>query len=93
MVLDPTAGGSGVVGNTKLLALNPGYNSAKGIGIAIMNSSGEVLDLKTKPQIPAVVNGQDATVSFAAAYVTTGDPKAATPGDGNATLPFTLLYE
>jgi major type 1 subunit fimbrin (pilin) len=37
--------------------------------------------------------GGDATLSFSAAYVTTGAAGTATAGRGNATLPFVLQYE
>lgn len=95
MKFEAAKGGSGVVEGKKVLALNPGLNSAKGIGIAIMDSNGQVIDLNTPEtaKITSALNGGDATLTFAAAYVTTGDPKTATPGDGNATLPFTLEYE
>lgn len=94
MRFEANRGGSGVVAGKKVLALNPGLDSAKGVGIAIMDSNGEVIDLNTPAtaKIESTLNGGDATLTFAAAYVTTGDPKDATPGDGNATLPFTLEY-
>lgn len=37
--------------------------------------------------------GGDATLSFSAAYVTTGAEGTATAGRGDATLPFILQYE
>lgn len=37
--------------------------------------------------------GGDATLSFAAAYVTTAATNASTAGRGDATLPFILQYE
>ena len=95
MRFEAAKGGSGVVAGKKVLALNPGLESAKGVGIAIMDSNGQVIDLNTPAtaKIESALNGGDATLTFAAAYVTTADPKTATPGDGNATLPFTLEYE
>lgn len=95
MVFKATDGGSGVVAGKKVLALNPGLESAKNVGIAIMDSNGAVIDLNsgTAAKIQSELNNGDASLTFAAAYVTTGDPKTATPGSGNATLPFTLQYE
>lgn len=95
MKFEAAKGGSGVVDGKKVLKLNPGLDSAKGVGIAIMDSNGQVIDLNTPAtaKIESTLNGGDATLTFAAAYVTTVDPKTATPGDGNATLPFTLEYE
>ncbi|WP_375741083.1 fimbrial protein [Pseudomonas boanensis] len=94
MLFDAKAG-SGVVAGKKVLALNAGTESAKNVGIAIMDSSGALIDLSAPAtaKIQSELNGTDATLTFAAAYVTTGDPKTATAGSGNATLPFTLQYE
>ncbi len=94
MVFD-AASGSGLVDSKPILALNPGFESAKNVGIAIMDSNGQIIDLRTQntAKIESTLNGTDATLTFAAAYVTTADPKTATPGDGNATLPFLLQYE
>ncbi|WP_342246640.1 fimbrial protein [Pseudomonas sp. OTU5201] len=87
--------GSGIVVGKKVLALNPGLDSAKNVGIAILDSSGAVVDLSAPAtaKIASDLNNNDGTLTFAAAYVTTGDPKTATAGNGNATLPFTLEYE
>ncbi|AOE82920.1 fimbrial protein [Pseudomonas sp. TCU-HL1] len=94
MLFDATSG-SGVVAGKKVLALNPGTNTAKNVGIAILDSDGKPVDLSTPAtaKIEADLKGSDATLNFAAAYVTTADPSSATAGDGNATLPFTLEYE
>ncbi|MDH4563642.1 fimbrial protein [Pseudomonas sp. BN411] len=94
MVFDAAAG-SGLVDSKPILALNRSTESATNVGIAIMDSNGEIIDLRTKntAKIESALNGTDATLTFAAAYVTTADPKTATPGDANATLPFTLQYE
>ncbi len=86
---------NGLVGSKKVLKLTEGQNTAKNVGIAILDSSGNVVDL-TSPstaKIDSTLNDGDAKLTFAAAYVTTADPKTAGPGDGNATLPFTLYYE
>ncbi|MFZ6045985.1 fimbrial protein [Pseudomonas sp. CR3202] len=89
--------GSGVVDGKKVLKLTQGSNTAKNVGIAILDINGNVIDLTsgaaTPAKIESTLNGGDATLTFAAAYVTTADPKTAVPGDGNATLPFTLHYE
>ncbi|AYF88952.1 fimbrial protein [Pseudomonas sp. JS3066] len=87
--------GSGVVAGKKVLALNPGTESAKNVGIAIMDSNGQIVDLSAPAtaKIESELNGADATLTFSAAYVTTADPKSATAGKGDATLPFTLQYE
>ncbi|MDH4582253.1 type 1 fimbrial protein [Pseudomonas sp. BN415] len=87
--------GSGVVPGKQVLALNPGINSAKNVGIALLNSEGQIIDLSAPAtaKIEGNLNGGDAVLNFAAAYVTTADPTTATAGSGNATLPFTLQYE
>ncbi|GLZ84784.1 ferrous iron transporter B [Metapseudomonas resinovorans] len=87
--------GSGVVDGTKVLQLNRGTDTAKNVGIAIMDSNGEIIDLNNEAtaKIESDLYGNDGTLTFAAAYVTTADPKTATAGDGNATLPFLLQYE
>lgn len=87
--------GSGLVAGKKVLALNPGTNTAKNVGIAILDSDGNIVDLSSPAtaKIETALNGNDATLNFAAAYVTTADPSSATAGSGNATLPFTLEYE
>ncbi|MDH4555996.1 type 1 fimbrial protein [Pseudomonas sp. BN417] len=84
-----------LVEGKKVLKLTQGQNTAKNVGIAILDSNGNVVDLTsdTTAKIDSTLNGGDATLTFAAAYVTTADPKTAGPGDGNATLPFTLYYE
>lgn len=94
MLFDAKAG-SGVVAGKKVLALNPGTDTAKNVGIAIMDSNGALIDLSAPAtaKIESELNGTDASLSFAAAYVTTGDPATATAGNANATLPFTLQYE
>lgn len=94
MLFDAKAG-SGIVAGKKVLALNPGTETAKNVGIAILDSNGQVIDLSAPAtaKIESALNGSDATLTFAAAYVTTADPKTATAGSGNATLPFTLQYE
>ena len=93
MVFDARSG-SGLVDSKPILALNRNTESAKNVGIAIMDSNGQIIDLQNEAaaRIESELNGGDATLTFAAAYVTTGDPQDATPGDGNATLPFTLEY-
>ncbi|MCO6060280.1 type 1 fimbrial protein [Pseudomonas sp. MOB-449] len=87
--------GSGLVAGKKVLALNPGTNTAKNVGIAILDSQSNIVDLSSPAtaKIETELNGTDATLTFAAAYVTTADPSSATAGDANATLPFTLEYE
>ncbi|MDH4869668.1 fimbrial protein [Pseudomonas sp. BN515] len=87
--------GSGLVDNKPILKLTDGLDTAKNVGIAIMDSNGAVIDLTNEDaaKIDSQLNGGDATLTFAASYVTTADPKTATAGDGNATLPFVLQYE
>ncbi|MFC5699473.1 fimbrial protein [Pseudomonas sp. GCM10022186] len=92
MTFDAKNGGSGVVNGKKVLKLE-GSGAAKNVGIAILDRDGNIIDLNTEAKIESTLNGGDATLTFAAAYVTTADPKTATPGDGNATLPFILHYE
>ncbi|MHC8383996.1 fimbrial protein [Pseudomonas sp. LB3P14] len=100
MVFKPSLnGGSGLVDGKKVLKLQ-GTDSAKGVGIALLDGNGELIDLSsdTTAKIETGLSGEqgtggDGTLSFAAAYVTTGDAKAATAGTGNATLPFVLQYE
>lgn len=100
MVFKPNLnGGSGLVAGKKVLKLQ-GPDSAKGVGIAILDGDGALIDLTsdTTAMISTGLSGDqvaggDGTLSFAAAYVTTADPKTAVPGSGNATLPFVLQYE
>lgn len=100
MVFDAAAGGSGLVTGKNALALTPGNGSASGVGIALLDSSGQPIDLSSKAtaRIEAGMHGVgteggDTTLNFSAAYVTLGDPSAAKAGRGDATLPFILEYE
>lgn len=96
MTFEPTSGlGSGLVAGTKVLRLIDGLGAAKGIGIALLDANGELIDLSTAStaKIENTLQDSNATLKFSAAYVTTVDPKTAVPGRGDATLPFTLRYE
>ncbi|MFW6749327.1 fimbrial protein [Pseudomonas glycinae] len=100
MLFKPTVnGGSGLVDGKKVLKLQ-GTDAAKGVGIALLDSNGQLIDLSSEATAKVQTSltgegatGGDGTLSFAAAYVTTGDKTAATAGTGNATLPFVLEYE
>ena len=100
MVFKPSLnGGSGLVAGKKVLKLQ-GSDAAKGVGIALLDSDGALIDLSsdTTALISTGLTGEkavggDGTLSFAAAYVTTGEASAAIAGTGNATLPFVLQYE
>lgn len=100
MIFDASSGGSGLVTGKKVLALAPGNGSASNVGIALLDSQGALIDLSSAAtaRIESGMRGQgteggDATLSFAAAYVTTGAVGASTAGRGDATLPFILQYE
>ena len=100
MIFDANNGGSGLVTGKNVLALNPGSATAQNVGIALLDSKGTLIDLSSPAtaRIESTMHGQgteggDATLSFAAAYVTTGAAGASTAGRGDATLPFTLQYE
>lgn len=100
MIFDATSGGSGLVTGKKVLALTKGTGTAANVGIALLDSNGALIDLtsKTTSMIQSDVHGTgaaggDATLSFSAAYVTTGAAGTATAGRGDATLPFILQYE
>ncbi len=100
MIFDASSGGSGLVNGQKVLALNAGNASAKNVGIALLDSTGALIDLSTPAtsRIESSIHGKggaggDATLSFAAAYVTTGAAGTSTAGSGDATLPFILQYE
>ncbi|WLH33115.1 fimbrial protein [Pseudomonas sp. FP2196] len=100
MIFDAAAGGSGLVAGKNALALTRGNGSASGIGIALLDSNGQSIDLSSKAtaRIEADMHGVgaeggDTTLSFSAAYVTLDDPSTATAGRGDATLPFILEYE
>uniref|UniRef100_UPI001032CAC5 fimbrial protein n=1 Tax=Pseudomonas antarctica TaxID=219572 RepID=UPI001032CAC5 len=100
MIFDANNGGSGLVTGKKVLALNPGSATAQNVGIALLDSTGTLIDLSSTStaRIESAMHGQgtaggDATLSFAAAYVTTGASGASTAGRGDATLPFILQYE
>ncbi|MEN5313634.1 fimbrial protein [Pseudomonas koreensis] len=99
MVFDPSSGGSGFIpDDKKLLALTPGNGTATNVGIALLDSNGVQIDLSKDARIVAGMHGTgsaggDSTLSFSAAYVTTGAEGSATAGRGDATLPFILEYE
>ncbi|MNJ32159.1 Type-1 fimbrial protein, A chain precursor [compost metagenome] len=100
MIFDPNSGGSGLVTGKKVLALTQGSGTAKNVGIALLDSNGELIDLSSKAtaKIQSDMHGDgeaggDAVLSFSAAYVTTGAAGTATAGRGDATLPFILQYE
>ncbi len=101
MVFDPTIlGGSGIVTGKGVLALVPGSDVAKNVGIALFDSAGTKIDLSSKTTSSIQSNmlgaggaGGDASLNFSAAYVTTGAAGTATAGRGDATLPFVLQYE
>ena len=96
MIFEPTKGaGSGIETGTKVLKLIDGLGSAKGIGIALLDANGAVIDLTspTTARIENTLQDSNTTLKFSAAYVTTVDPKLAVAGRGDATLPFTLQYE
>ncbi|AAY93186.1 type 1 fimbrial protein [Pseudomonas protegens] len=96
MIFEPTTGaGSGLAPGTNVLRLIDGLGAAKGIGIALLDSNGAVIDLSSPStaKIENTLQDSNATLKFSAAYVTTVDPKLAVAGRGDATLPFTLQYE
>ena len=96
MLFEPTSGkGSGLVTGTGVLKVIDGLGAAKNIGIALLDSNGALIDLKSPATAKVESNLQDsnASLKFSAAYVTTADPKLAVAGRGDATLPFTLQYE
>lgn len=96
MILEPTKGnGSGIEPGTKVLRLIDGLGAAKGIGIALLDANGAVIDLSSPStaRIENTLQDSNTTLKFSAAYVTTVDPKLAVAGRGDATLPFTLQYE
>ena len=100
MVFKPSLnGGSGLVSGKKVLKLQ-GTDAAKGVGIALLNGDGELIDLTsdTAAMVSTGLSGDqaaggDGTLSFAAAYVTTEGQAKAVAGTGNATLPFVRQYE
>jgi major type 1 subunit fimbrin (pilin) len=96
MIFRPTSGaGSGLVPGTNVLRLIDGLGAAKGIGIALLDSNGAVIDLSSPStaKIENTLQDSNATLKFSAAYVTTVAPAQAVAGRGDATLPFTLQYE
>ena len=96
MLFEPTSGkGSGLVTGTGVLKVIDGLGAAKNIGIALLDSNGALIDLKspTTAKIESNLQDSNASLKFSAAYVTTADPKLAVAGRGDATLPFTLQYE
>ncbi|MCX2891084.1 MULTISPECIES: fimbrial protein [Pseudomonas] len=100
MIFDANSGGSGLVTGKKVLALTKGTGTAANVGIALLDANGNLIDLSSAAtaKIQSDVHGTgaeggDATLSFSAAYVTTGAAGTATAGRGDATLPFILQYE
>jgi major type 1 subunit fimbrin (pilin) len=98
MVFDPSKGGSGLVTGKNVLALNRGNGAATNVGIALLDSAGKPIDLSS-PETARIsadmhgtgTEGGSTMLTFSAAYVTTAD--GATPGRGDATLPFILEYQ
>ncbi|MFC6298140.1 fimbrial protein [Pseudomonas sp. CCM 7893] len=99
MLFDANSGGSGLVPGKKVLALNTGNGTATNVGIALLDSKGALIDLTSKStaklqgDLHGTGTGGESTLSFSAAYVTTGAEGSATAGRGDATLPFILEYE
>jgi len=94
MIFEPQ-NGSGIVEGTTVLKLIEGYGAAKGIGIALLDADGAVIDLTSRDtaRIENTLQESNTTLKFSAAYVTTVDPAMAVVGRGDATLPFILQYE
>ncbi|WP_445989602.1 fimbrial protein [Chromobacterium haemolyticum] len=90
-----------VLSGNNILRVNNGTSSAgfaRGVGIAVFDSaavaSPKAFDLTNGALLKEEAAGaidEVRHVSFAAAYVTTGDTQV--PGIANASLPFTLTYE
>ncbi len=100
MLFDANSGGSGLVTGKKVLALTKGNGAATNVGIALLDSNSQLIDLSSPAtaKIESEIHGTsaaggDATLTFSAAYVTTGAAGTATAGRGDATLPFILQYE
>lgn len=87
--------GSGIVPGTKVLKLIDGLGAAKGIGIALLDANGALIDLNspTTAKVENTLQDGNTPLKFSAAYVTTGAAGTAVAGRGDATLPFTLQYE
>ncbi|MGF7199763.1 type 1 fimbria pilin [Pseudomonas sp. RC10-4-2] len=96
----PNSGGSGLVTGKKVLALTKGTGPAANVGIALLVSYGQLIDLSSaataKIQSEEYGTGAadgDTILNFSATYVTSGAADTATAGRGDTTLPFILQYE
>ncbi|EMD6371691.1 TPA: fimbrial protein [Morganella morganii] len=77
--------------NATLYALDANDKSAGKVGISIMTAEGQqVTPAGGYRDIPLKADSRDYTLNYTAAYQATG---LATPGEGNATVNYTVSYE
>lgn len=88
--------GSGLDNNDLTLLRTTG--AAEGVGIALLNSSNQFMDLGGNETIDADLvrqgtDGATAELNFAAVYALNGSPNPTNPGNADGFLPFVLDYE
>lgn len=77
--------------NVALYALDAGDKSAGNVGISIATEGGQqMIPAGDYQDIPLQADSRDYTLNYTAAYQATG---LATPGEGNATVNYTVSYE
>ncbi|AVK38779.1 fimbrial family protein [Morganella morganii] len=77
--------------NATLYALDANEKSAGKVGISIATAEGQqVTPAGDYRDIPLKADSRDYTLNYTAAYQATG---LATPGEGNATVNYTVSYE
>lgn len=77
--------------NAVLYALDAGDKSAVNVGISITTAAGQpMIPAGDYHDIPLQADSRDYTLNYTAAYQATG---LATPGEGNATVNYTVSYQ
>ena len=83
--------GTAYADNATLYALDANQKSAGKVGISIATAEGQqVTPVGDYSNIPLQADSRDYTLNYTAAYQATG---LATPGEGNATVNYTVSYE
>lgn len=75
----------------QVLKAGEGESSATGLGLAILDSKGEIIPPNTEPRILAPLSNGDMTLSFIARYRATS--RQVTGGNADAWTWFTLSYQ
>lgn len=96
MSFDPHSGSGLNASDARLLKILDGNDSAKGVGIALVDENNQVINLQDPSQkltANMTVNGSAATASFLFRAGYMADGQTITAGKADGTLPFVLTYE